>query len=320
MAERILAAVGIQRGLIEATEQTSDLGRLIGKFATAQLYRRPATVEKLRQQIVKLLAKKYFPLAQEVGRTSAQPILDALGGRRLVDKGLSRRGPIFRQFQRYHRLNVKALAAQLRKECGTLSGEIEAAFARAQRDGIARKSLIDDLVKADKGELKRLRIVRREIRDASEGLKQATRKASTAGKRQRPKAKRALREAKKKLTKAKGKVGRAKTFYARFETRVQGHARDAIRREAQRAQFTAFKQAGYKTYTWIAVNGADACPDCKARHGKSYSRAEWQRQGMPGEGATVCGSSCMCQLVPKEYTEGNRSLTQPLNVDEPAPS
>lgn len=322
MADKILAAVAVQRELIEGEGVQQSLGELISRFASGQLYRRPEPhLDKLRRQIMRQLTQEYLPLAQRVGRESARPLLDALGGDRMVQRGLAKRGRIFEQFRTYHRNNLRVLQAELQRELGTLSGDVKAAFARAHRDGVARKQLIDDLVQADRGELKRLADVRKEIAKTRGNLKVAESKAAKASKRKLRRARREVRGARKQLTKAKAKVGTAKTFYARFETRVQGHVRDAVRREAQRAQHFAFKRAGYTEFTWVAVNGTDACPSCEFRHGFTQTEHEWGRDGMPGDGATYCKAACMCQLVPKPYTEGNPSLAKPLdpNMLPPAP-
>lgn len=308
MAERIVAAVKRQREVIEGVQQQTELHGLISRYATAQLYHRtgPQT-ERLRREIVHLLAKKYFPLAQKVGVESAAPILDGLGGSQLVEKGNVLRGRVLRGFKQYHQANIRTFETELAQEIGTLRGEVRSAFARARRDGATRKQLVRDLLDADKSELKRLAEVRREIQAKGK----AVAKAEATGTKPQ------IRKARRELAKAKAKIRTTKSFYARFETRVQGRARDAVRREAQRAQYHAFKQAGFTgTYTWVAVNGSDACPSCEALHGTNGLERTW-RGRMPGDGHTYCGASCQCQLVPDEYVAGRDSLSQPINPYKP---
>jgi len=316
VADRILAAVAIQRELIEGEPHQTRLHNLIKKFAGAQLYKQPkATTQKIRRAIWSEIAKRDLPYAQATGKASAKPILDALGGKRLTDKGMRLRGRVLREFNVYHKRNIMAFRAELVKELGTLSSEVEAAFAKGFRDGIARQQLIRDLLEADKAELKQIGVVRKRIKEATKRLEKATKRASKASKRQMARAKRALREAKKRVTKARAQLRATKSFYARFETKIQGHARDAIRRECQRAQEAVFRQAGYTKvaeYTWIAVNGTDACPSCKARHGRTMSLNDWEGEGKPGDGHTLCGDACMCQLVPAAYTEQASGIEQPL--------
>lgn len=60
-----------------------------------------------------------------------------------------------------------------------------------------------------------------------------------------------------------------------------------------------YKGAGYDKDTmciWI-TSGANVCPDCILRGGMAAMRfEEWIEIGLPGEGATLCGSACNCVL------------------------
>lgn len=50
-------------------------------------------------------------------------------------------------------------------------------------------------------------------------------------------------------------------------------------------------------FMWNAV-GSETCPDCIARHGLIKPWAQWERLGLPGQGATVCTFNCRCALLP----------------------
>lgn len=304
MAERIVASVRRMREVVEAEAVQDDLHSLVARYARAQLYRQagPQT-EKLRREIVGLLAKKYFPAARRAGIEASGPVLDAMGGRSLVARGSALRGGVLASFKRYHRSNLAVLEAGLRQEIGGLTAEIDLAFSRAARDGVARKTLIADLVAADRGELRQIARARKRLRAAISRLGSAEESGDTA----------LIRKARKEVRLSKQSVRATRSFYARFEVRVQGHARDAVRREAQRAQFYAFQQAGFtETFTWVSVNGSDACPSCIELHGQTKTAAGWRGQ-QPGDGQTLCGESCMCQLIPNEYTRDNETLRQPVN-------
>ena len=315
MADEIRQMVAIRRELISGSPNEGKLHKLIARYADANLYKRAtSTLERLERDIRRELAKELLPEARVVGKQAARPILDVLKGAKLTEKGSLARGRAIRLLRSYSAKNMAAFEAELAKEVGTLGGEIHAAFARARRDGVVRKDLIADLVRADRGELERLADARGEIQDTAEDLAEAESKLAKAGKRTQRRRKRELGDAKKEHGKAKAKVGTAKTFYARFETAIQGHARDAIRREAETAQQAAFRSVGYRTYTWIAVNSGDACPQCEDRHGKTLTDREWDSEGRPGDGSTYCGSSCMCALVPESYTVGRSGLGEPLRL------
>ena len=54
-----------------------------------------------------------------------------------------------------------------------------------------------------------------------------------------------------------------------------------------------------KTYRWVAVL-INTCSDCLERHNQAKSWAEWEAEGLPRSGATVCGQNCKCVLIPDE--------------------
>ncbi len=55
-------------------------------------------------------------------------------------------------------------------------------------------------------------------------------------------------------------------------------------------------------YRWVAVL-INTCPDCLDRHNKSKLWGEWENEGLPRTGATVCKENCKCVLIPEEITE-----------------
>ena len=135
----------------------------------------------------------------------------------------------------YTQRNVAGLEAVIERELGAMKGNIKVAFIEAQRDGVARKDLIARMVKADRDEMRRLREVAKEIKEARVNLAAAERAQAKAARRWQRTARRKVREARETLIKAKAKKRTAKTFFARFETSIEGKTRDAIRREAERA-------------------------------------------------------------------------------------
>lgn len=65
-------------------------------------------------------------------------------------------------------------------------------------------------------------------------------------------------------------------------------------------------------YRWAAVL-VNTCPDCMDRHGVSKSWEEWETEGMPRSGSTVCQHYCRCMLIPEEY-----SVMEPVKRDRRA--
>ena len=52
-------------------------------------------------------------------------------------------------------------------------------------------------------------------------------------------------------------------------------------------------------YMWVAVL-INTCEDCLDRHGQIKPMAEWEAEGLPRTGATVCKENCKCILMPSE--------------------
>ena len=319
MADEIRASVSISRNLIEGVEVREDIHGIVERFAKASLYRNTsAQLPKLRRELLAALQRKWLPFARMVGQASAEPILKELGGTKLVDKGNTLRGRILNDQQRFQRGNLLSFREALNREVGTLSGDINLAFANATRDKVLKKQLIADLVAADRDELAQLAKAHKRLDAATEQVQRAEESLSKLGKRAKKGRRRAnaqLKAAKSEVTKAKQSIRQTRGFYARFETRVQGRARDSIRREAQTAQFNTFRNAGFDTFTWIAVNAGDACPSCQGLHGETKTAAQWQAHGGPGAADTFCGTACMCVLSPEAHTENQPSLEDPIRLN-----
>jgi hypothetical protein len=55
-------------------------------------------------------------------------------------------------------------------------------------------------------------------------------------------------------------------------------------------------------FRWVAVL-IDTCPDCLERHGRTMTWDDWEQEGLPRTGQTVCKENCKCVLIPAEATE-----------------
>lgn len=92
--------------------------------------------------------------------------------------------------------------------------------------------------------------------------------------------------------------------YGQFYKSVQSIERDALRREAALSEMEEYsKVAGPdELWQWITIS-VNPCPDCQIRAGVTLPLEEWKEQGLPGEGRTVCRTSCMCKLIPENIAE-----------------
>jgi len=55
-------------------------------------------------------------------------------------------------------------------------------------------------------------------------------------------------------------------------------------------------------YRWVAVL-INTCPDCLERHGNIATWEQWESEGLPRTGQTVCKENCKCVLIPEAATK-----------------
>ncbi len=51
-------------------------------------------------------------------------------------------------------------------------------------------------------------------------------------------------------------------------------------------------------FTWVTVGGHRVCADCDGRAGQKLTFAEWEAEGLPASGWSVCQGFCYCVLDP----------------------
>jgi hypothetical protein len=89
--------------------------------------------------------------------------------------------------------------------------------------------------------------------------------------------------------------------------RIFGEFRNAIRATAngvsnRMRDASEFADLGViTTYRWSAVL-IKTCPDCIDRHGQVKTWEEWEAEGLPRTGHTVCKEYCRCVLLPADMT------------------
>ena len=87
--------------------------------------------------------------------------------------------------------------------------------------------------------------------------------------------------------------------------RIFGQLRNDIKASVVVGINQSAKLGQYKNYdmdtmlfTWVTVGGHKVCPDCDARSGETKTWAEWEAEGIPGSGWSVCKGYCYCVLDP----------------------
>lgn len=88
--------------------------------------------------------------------------------------------------------------------------------------------------------------------------------------------------------------------------RIFGEFRNAIRTTSngvvnRTRDASLFSDAGTDLrYRWVAIL-INTCPDCLERHGTVKTWVEWEAEGMPRSGQTVCKENCKCVILPDNY-------------------
>ena len=90
--------------------------------------------------------------------------------------------------------------------------------------------------------------------------------------------------------------------------RIFGEFRNAIKATAK-GSINRVRDAGYFSnigidvkFRWCAIF-VNTCPNCIDRHNQVKSWEEWEVDGLPRTGATVCRENCHCVLIPEKFSE-----------------
>jgi hypothetical protein len=84
-------------------------------------------------------------------------------------------------------------------------------------------------------------------------------------------------------------------LFSGFTSTFKRHVFPVIDNAGQRAVIRSNQTA--PRWEWVTTS-ADPCDDCRPRHGKVMTYAEWQSAGLPRSGFSVCGEHCKCTLLP----------------------
>jgi hypothetical protein len=87
-------------------------------------------------------------------------------------------------------------------------------------------------------------------------------------------------------------------IFGEFRNAIRATANGVISRSRDNAMFAdPEKTIAEEEFRWVAVL-INTCQDCLDRHGQSKTYGEWEMEGLPRTGATVCKENCKCMLLP----------------------
>ena len=61
---------------------------------------------------------------------------------------------------------------------------------------------------------------------------------------------------------------------------------------------------------WVSVGSPKICVDCQGRLGQIDTWANWEAEGLPASGFSVCKENCYCQLIPEDIPIDDKVIIQ----------
>ena len=68
-------------------------------------------------------------------------------------------------------------------------------------------------------------------------------------------------------------------------------------------------------FRWVSVGSPNVCPDCESRIDQVLTWNEWEAEGLPASGFSVCKENCYCQLVPEDVEIDNPISVQLSGIE-----
>ena len=63
-------------------------------------------------------------------------------------------------------------------------------------------------------------------------------------------------------------------------------------------------------FRWVSVGSPRICDDCASRVGQVDIWENWQAEGLPASGFSVCKENCYCQLIPEDIPIDDKVIIQ----------
>lgn len=103
-------------------------------------------------------------------------------------------------------------------------------------------------------------------------------------------------------------------IFGEFRNAMRATGSGTLNRFRDVAQYSEMDIAETK-YRWVAVL-VNTCPDCEDRHAQIKTWNEWESEGLPRSGHTVCKQHCRCVLLSEKSLEVNviKRLSRRKNI------
>ena len=86
-------------------------------------------------------------------------------------------------------------------------------------------------------------------------------------------------------------------IFGQYRNSIKGGIVEQVNQSGRLGQLQSFPPE-QQLWQWTTVGGHKICADCEGRAGEVLTWEEWEREGLPGSGWSVCRGHCYCVLVP----------------------
>ena len=86
--------------------------------------------------------------------------------------------------------------------------------------------------------------------------------------------------------------------FGEIRNSVKGALVEGINQSSRAGQFQALDPESDTLFTWVTIAGHKVCLDCAPRGGQQKTLKEWEQEGLPGTGWSVCKGYCYCIIDP----------------------
>ena len=95
----------------------------------------------------------------------------------------------------------------------------------------------------------------------------------------------------------KNDMGTGGRIFGELKNNTKASIVDGINQSAKMGQYQNY-ELDKGEFVWVSVGGHRVCGDCDGRSGQKMTFAEWEAEGLPGSGWSVCQGYCYCVLDP----------------------
>ena len=105
-------------------------------------------------------------------------------------------------------------------------------------------------------------------------------------------------------------MGTGGRIFGQFRNDTKASIVDGINQSAKMGQYQNY-DLDKGEFVWVTVGGHKVCPDCDGRAGIKLHFLEWEAEGLPGSGWSVCQGYCYCVLDPTGNMSRNIKIQRP---------